>query len=180
MKIMNIEKLFQKFNIRGLQVNLQRENFDEYREQKTLHLISTDICQINLYDETEEIMKKLKNKKRQKEMDQSEHNKLYHLIILKSIVFLVLIALCWLLFSRKQQTDSTRERKCTVNGYLATYKAPVSNTNVVKTTKINIANKMFNALFTYIQINKRIWKCWCLYSYHCIILIFIFKLSMFK
>lgn len=94
MKIMNIEKLFQKFNIRGLQVNLQRENFDEYREQKTLHLISTDICQINLYDETEEIMKKLKNKKRQKEMDQSEHNKLYHLIILKSIVFLVLIALC--------------------------------------------------------------------------------------
>lgn len=73
-----MEELFRKYNIRPLQVNLQIENFEKYRTQqskpKTVcrHQISTEQCKIILSRfETEKIMLKLQNRKRQNEMDRS-------------------------------------------------------------------------------------------------------------
>lgn len=72
-----MKKLFKKYNIRRLQVNLKIENFDKYRKnqskEKTVPQISTDQCMIVLSSfETEQIMEKLQNRKRQNEMNESK------------------------------------------------------------------------------------------------------------
>lgn len=69
-----MEKLFQKYNIRPLQIKLKIENFDQYRQvqakKKTVHCISTDQCKIILSSlETDEIIRKLQNKKQQNESE---------------------------------------------------------------------------------------------------------------
>lgn len=77
MSKMDMEELFQKHNIRRLQVNLQIENFDKYRQSQPISKIkrpiSSDHCKILLSSaEVEKILETQENKKRQNEIDESK------------------------------------------------------------------------------------------------------------
>lgn len=79
MSKMDMEKLFQKHNIRRLQVNLQIENFDKYQQSqsapKTVRQLSSDHCKIFLSPfEVDKILEEQKNRKLQNEIDESKQN----------------------------------------------------------------------------------------------------------